>query len=1012
MATVAATKGVTLASVSAQAPALAQVLASAPVPAPVPVVDDDGDDNWETKDESELLIDNRPAEPFKPPGGGGPVSLRPGGGAMEAFSSVRKAEPCSSTANGKKSYDKDFLLQFAKFCTERPSSLPDMEIVPTGPGGEPAGPVKGGTKGGPPGLTGLAGGAPGGGGGVEEWRRVDSSRSVNRGLGDGIRPGGRGQPAFNDPRAPGNNQYQKGPPVGKERGKGKEGVKSGALRGFSNFDVKPLEESDNAWKPATKSKEDVDALEKLLRTTKGLLNKFTPEKFEKLTDQFLELEITCRTDMIAIIDLVFDKALFEPIFGFMYSQLCVRCAEKFPEFVDENNPDAKPHTFKRLLLNKCQEEFEKENVVEEELAKLPDDTDPAHKEQIRKQAKNRMLGNIRFIGELYKCKMLTEKIMHECVIKLLGDVKNPDLDEVECLVKLLTAIGKLIDHPKSKEYMDAYFARIRDMSLHSSLPNRVRFMLQEVIELRRGAWKERKADPTLRSAPMPTPTAPPARGGTNNNERIQQGRGDVRQEMGGSQGRSVNNGGTSVSVRGGVSALAPARGDPGQQPHLAGQQQSLRSSDGVAGRLIGGPAPAAVPPALTKLQVEKELEDHLEEFFLVGDTSELVACLQEMVPRLPVGRTESLGLSLLRVALPKACDARTEGPRDRVCEMLAPLHTANLLVGHELQALFRDTLEFMEDEVVDVPHLPFYYARFLAHSVATSLVPLASIVSALDPLIDARLVKADVAVGGQAGAAFLLVEILRALAQLEGVGEAGAKHLYADANFEISALLPADDRSDAVAAALLAAAHLNFVDPELTAAVKRAEATASAEAASARLIALEEYLRSGVLIAVAEDGEYGESALEEAARWLDEHVGPLASASDDKVARVMMRCVLDASVEPAEPPSAPKMCKQIEHCAKLLKMCTQSSGDAKRIVKQAGCLYEVQAFCGSHEWPQGLMKKLFYNLYETDVVFEDAYGVWREDVNDQTPGKDKALFQVNEFLQWLDEAVEDDGEDS
>ena len=65
MATVAATQGVTLASVSAQAPALAQVLASAPVPGPVPVVDDDGDDNWETKDESELLIDNSPAEPFK-----------------------------------------------------------------------------------------------------------------------------------------------------------------------------------------------------------------------------------------------------------------------------------------------------------------------------------------------------------------------------------------------------------------------------------------------------------------------------------------------------------------------------------------------------------------------------------------------------------------------------------------------------------------------------------------------------------------------------------------------------------------------------------------------------------------------------------------------------------------------------------------------------------------------------------------------------------------------------------
>ena len=37
--------------------------------------------------------------------------------------------------------------------------------------------------------------------------------------------------------------------------------------------------------------------------------------------------------------------------------------------------------------------------------------------------------------------------------------------------------------------------------------------------------------------------------------------------------------------------------------------------------------------------------------------------------------------------------------------------------------------------------------------------------------------------------------------------------------------------------------------------------------------------------------------------------------------------------------------------------------------------------------------------------------MWREDVSDETPGKDKALFQVNEFLQWLADAAEDDGDD-
>ena len=573
-----------------------------------------------------------------------------------------------------------------------------------------------------------------------------------------------------------------------KRGKGDKG-KGGPSRSFSNFDVKPLEESENAWKPAAKTKEQLDALEVLLRTTKGLLNKFTPEKFEKLTDQFLELEITCRTDMIAIIDMVFDKALFEPIFGYMYSQLCVRCAEKFPEFPDENNPEAKPHTFKRLLLNKCQEEFEKENVVEEEIKGLPEDCPEEEKEMKRKKAKNRMLGNIRFIGELYKCKMLTEKIMHECVIKLLGDVANPDLDEVECLVKLLTAIGKLIDHPKSKEYMDAYFLRIREMAINSTLPNRVRFMLQELIELRKGQWKERKVDANLRAqsaaaagndaggkGPEGAKGSGDARGGSGD-ARIQQGRGDVRNEMG-------NKGGGKGGASGDARERAPAR-----RRHGGGQQQLPAAAGGGRGgsgdARAGGaggrsgradsPAPSAAPVALTEDQLEKKLQDNLEEFFNVGDGKELIACLKELAPKLPEGRTDSLGFSLLGIAMPKACDARTDGPRDRACDLFGILATASLVTSDEIKQYFTDMLEFLEDEVCDVPHIAYYYSRFLAAAVAAKLIDLAFLPTALKPLVEASLVKPDAAILGKyAGAAWIFVDVLRQLKLMDGVGE-GAK---------------------------------------------------------------------------------------------------------------------------------------------------------------------------------------------------------------------------------------------
>ena len=38
------------------------------------------------------------------------------------------------------------------------------------------------------------------------------------------------------------------------------------------------------------------------------------------------------------------------------------------------------------------------------------------------QARQRALGNIQFIGFLYKKKMLTEKIMHSCIVRLMNDV--------------------------------------------------------------------------------------------------------------------------------------------------------------------------------------------------------------------------------------------------------------------------------------------------------------------------------------------------------------------------------------------------------------------------------------------------------------------------------------------------------------------------------------------------------------------------------------------------------------
>ena len=75
--------------------------------------------------------------------------------------------------------------------------------------------------------------------------------------------------------------------------------------------------------------------------------------------------------------------------------------------------------------------------------------------------------------------MLTEKIMHECIKKLLADVEAPKQEDLECLAKLMSTVGRQLDaNPKAKMYMNAYFERVAMLSKNMSLESRIRFMLQ------------------------------------------------------------------------------------------------------------------------------------------------------------------------------------------------------------------------------------------------------------------------------------------------------------------------------------------------------------------------------------------------------------------------------------------------------------------------------------------------------------------------------------------------------
>lgn len=227
------------------------------------------------------------------------------------------------------------------------------------------------------------------------------------------------------------------------------------------------------------------------RQLKGILNKLTPQNFDKLFQQVKEVNIDNGVTLSGVISQIFDKALTEPTFCEMYADFCFHLAADLPELSVDNEKI----TFKRLLLNKCQEEFERGEREEQEANEAEEGESKQteeEREEKRLRVRRRMLGNIRLIGELYKKKMLTERIMHSCINKLLGQDQNPDEENIEALCKLMSTIGEMIDHPKAKDFMDAYFDIMTQLSNNMKLSSRVRFMLRDAIDLRKNKWQQRR----------------------------------------------------------------------------------------------------------------------------------------------------------------------------------------------------------------------------------------------------------------------------------------------------------------------------------------------------------------------------------------------------------------------------------------------------------------------------------------------------------------------------------------
>ncbi|XP_042241638.1 eukaryotic translation initiation factor 4 gamma 1-like isoform X3 [Homarus americanus] len=387
---------------------------------------------------------------------------------------------------GKRQYDRRFLLELQNnpLSLKKPESLPNLEVVRDGPGRH-----KGFD---PRGLATHVGGGP-----------DFTPDYVKSAMGN------------KQPRMVGRNSQQRretgGGPVNRGGGGGRSGQAKIIVIPSTGRESK-LKTTENAWKPSVKeSKTSEDTkTDEVVKVMRGILNKLTPEKFARLVDTVKTLPINTTERLSAVIDLIFEKAVDEQGFSSTYAEMCqvLSLMSVRGNGMETGNPGKSEVKFRNLIINKCQKEFEKDNTDEfkaekrVEIEMLADVTPEKKLELLAKfdyeetKMRKRSVGNIRFIGELYKLRMLTSPIMMRIIGTLL---EKGDEESLECLCKLLTTIGKILEsqcaqQPKAMSELDKHFKHMDRVVNERQTNSRVRFLMMDVIDLRQNNWIPRRED--------------------------------------------------------------------------------------------------------------------------------------------------------------------------------------------------------------------------------------------------------------------------------------------------------------------------------------------------------------------------------------------------------------------------------------------------------------------------------------------------------------------------------------
>ncbi|GMF64650.1 unnamed protein product [Phytophthora lilii] len=311
-----------------------------------------------------------------------------------------------------------------------------------------------------------------------------------------------------------------------------------------------------------------------------------------------------------------------------------------------------------------------------------------------------MLGNIRFIGELYKVDLIKQSGVQGCIFYLLGlelipgedgaevqaqAVRFPDEQDLEALCKMLATAGKKFDQPKTKTIMKIIILRMVELSDDTKLPSRARFLVKDILETRDHMWEPRRKEMQQKTLE------------------------EVRREAQKLQQQGKNAQHDDVQRR-------------RHKTRISSAQLAKQSSNLIVAKKEEPEEPEHDDEVeLSPAQMSSRIKSIIQEYISILDLDEATTCVQELA-------VEPYHVEFAEQTINTALEGKTN-EREHAVELLVGLYERGALGANSIQAALVTVMEFLEDMRIDLPLIHQYSALIFGRLVAAGCFGLSWIIS-------------------------------------------------------------------------------------------------------------------------------------------------------------------------------------------------------------------------------------------------------------------------------------------